>query len=92
MLDCAYFKQHFTPILCTGFDLCKFDMQFISRLSNASAFAQKLQAEAGNDFIRCPYLANLEIERRKQLQGKGDDDKLIEVLMQYFFRYISTSI
>ncbi|WJZ89167.1 hypothetical protein VitviT2T_008405 [Vitis vinifera] len=63
------------------------DEVFISRLSNASAFAQKLQAEAGNDFIRCPYLANLEIERRKQLQGKGDDDKLIEVLMQYFFRF-----
>lgn len=63
------------------------DEVFISRLSNASAFAQKLQAEAGNDFIRCPYLANLEIERRKQLHGKGDDDKLIEVLMQYFFRF-----
>ena len=67
-------------------------MQFISRLSNASAFAHKLQAEAGNDFIRCPYLANLEIERRKHLQGRGDDDKLIEALMQYFLRYISTLI
>lgn len=65
-------------------------MQFISRLSNASAFVHKLQADTGNEIIRCPYLANLEIERRKILQGVGDDDKLIEALMQYFFRYIST--
>ncbi|CAL5368872.1 unnamed protein product [Camellia sinensis] len=49
------------------------------------AFVQKLFAEASTDSARCPYLANLEIERRKFLFGKGDDDKLIEALMQYFF-------
>ncbi|KAK9279563.1 hypothetical protein L1049_013242 [Liquidambar formosana] len=70
---------------------CKFshltDELFDSRISDASAFVQKLQAEANNDCARGPYLANLEIERRKHLFGKGDDDKLLEALMQYFFRF-----
>lgn len=63
-------------------------MQFDSRISDASAFIQKLQADISDNTIRCPYLANLEVERRKHLYGKGDDDKLMEALMQYFFRYI----
>ncbi|KAF8402561.1 hypothetical protein HHK36_010647 [Tetracentron sinense] len=57
-----------------------FDLQ----ISNALAFVQKLQVESSSDFIRCPYLANLEIERRKRLYGKGDDMKLIEALLDYF--------
>ncbi|GMP89826.1 hypothetical protein CsSME_00041217 [Camellia sinensis var. sinensis] len=44
-------------------------------------------ASATNESIRCPYLANLEIERRKLLFGKGDEDKLMEALMQYFLRF-----
>ncbi|KAK3015669.1 hypothetical protein RJ639_007506 [Escallonia herrerae] len=63
------------------------DEVFDSRISNASAFAQKLLGEASSDSIRCPHLATLEIERRKLLVGKGDFDKLIESLMQYFFRF-----
>ncbi|CAL5376858.1 unnamed protein product [Camellia sinensis] len=59
--------------------------EFDSRILIAPAFVQKLFAEASTDSARCPYLANLEIERRKFLFGKGDDDKLIEALMQYFF-------
>ncbi|CAL5321251.1 unnamed protein product [Camellia sinensis] len=62
------------------------DEVFDSRILIAPAFVQKLFAEASTDSARCPYLANLEIERRKFLFGKGDDDKLIEALMQYFFR------
>lgn len=65
-------------------------MQFDVRMSNASALVQKLLASASNDVIRCPYLANLEIERRKFLFGKGDDEKLVEALMQYYCRYIAT--
>ncbi|KAL7173086.1 hypothetical protein ACSBR2_032536 [Camellia fascicularis] len=63
------------------------DEVFDSRISNASAFVQKLMASATNESIRCPYLANLEIERRKLLFGKGDEDKLMEALMWYFLRF-----
>ncbi|KAA8549466.1 hypothetical protein F0562_001150 [Nyssa sinensis] len=63
------------------------DEVFDSCISNASDLVEKLLAEASNDSIRCPHLANLEIERRKLLYGKGDDNKLIEALMQYFFRF-----
>ncbi|CAL5431006.1 unnamed protein product [Camellia sinensis] len=61
------------------------DEVFDSHILITPAFVQKLFAEASTDSARCPYLANLEIERRKFLFGKGDDDKLIEALMQYFF-------
>jgi len=63
-------------------------MQFDSCISDASAFIQKLQADTSDNTIRCPYLGNLEVERRKHLYGKGDDEKLMGALMQYFFRYI----
>ncbi|XP_049366983.1 N-terminal acetyltransferase B complex auxiliary subunit NAA25 [Solanum verrucosum] len=63
------------------------DEAFGSRLSNASSLVRKLLTEASNDTVRCPYLANIEIERRKLLHGKGDADKLVEALVQYFFRY-----
>ncbi|KAL7187189.1 hypothetical protein ACSBR1_037292 [Camellia fascicularis] len=68
------------------------DEVFDSRILIAPAFVQKLFAEASTDSARCPYLANLEIERRKFLFGKGDDDKLIEALMQYFFSFNSLMI
>ncbi|KAF5446637.1 hypothetical protein F2P56_032248 [Juglans regia] len=60
---------------------------FDSRMSDASEFVQKLQAGTSDNTLRCPYLANLEVERRKHLYGKGDDDKLMDALMQYFFRF-----
>ncbi|KAK4370294.1 hypothetical protein RND71_009769 [Anisodus tanguticus] len=63
------------------------DEAFGSRLSNASSLVQKLLTEASNDTVRCPYLASIEIERRKLLHGKGDADKLMEALVQYFFRF-----
>ena len=65
------------------------NLQFHSRVSNASAFVQKLQAEASNDSLRNPYLAHLEIERRKCLFGKNNNDDLIEALLQYYSRYAS---
>lgn len=63
------------------------DEVFDTSMSNALAFIQKLQADTNNNNLRCPYLANLEVERRKHLYGKGDDDKLMEALMQYFLRF-----
>ncbi|XP_057487729.1 N-terminal acetyltransferase B complex auxiliary subunit NAA25-like isoform X1 [Actinidia eriantha] len=63
------------------------DEVFGSRISNVSAFVEKWLASSSNDTVRCPYLANLEIERRKFLFGEGNDDKLIEALMLYFFRF-----
>lgn len=62
-------------------------VQFDSRISNAEAFVEKLREDTDKDIIRGPYLATLEIERKKHLQGKGDSDKLSEFLVQYIVRY-----
>lgn len=64
-------------------------MQFDSRMSNASEFVLKLLENIGDNFVRCPYLANIEIERRRHLHGKGDDEKFLDALIQYFVRYIT---
>ncbi|KAJ6763727.1 N-TERMINAL ACETYLTRANSFERASE-RELATED [Salix purpurea] len=63
------------------------DEVFHSRISTSLAFVKKLQADTSDDFIRCPYLAILEIERRKQLHGKGNDDDIVEALMLYFLKF-----
>ncbi|RZB80750.1 N-terminal acetyltransferase B complex auxiliary subunit NAA25 isoform C [Glycine soja] len=60
------------------------DEQFDSQISIASACVQKLQADTINNLIRCPYLATIEIERRKHLRGKGNDDNLMDGIVQYF--------
>ncbi|OVA02810.1 Multicopper oxidase [Macleaya cordata] len=59
---------------------------FDLRISEALCFVQKLHSETDAEFIRCPYLANLEIERRKRLYGKGED-KLMEAFLNYFSRF-----
>lgn len=43
--------------------------------------------EANGTSERGPYLALLEIERRKLLCEKGDAEKLVEDLIQYFVRF-----
>ncbi|KAL0389031.1 UNVERIFIED_CONTAM: N-terminal acetyltransferase B complex auxiliary subunit NAA25 [Sesamum calycinum] len=48
---------------------------FDSRMSQAVDFVRKLMVETNDNSARCPYLAHLEIERRKLLFGKGDADK-----------------
>lgn len=63
------------------------DEVFDSCVENASAFVQKLQAEASNDSLRNPYLSHLEIERRKCLFRKNNDDNLVEALLQYYSRF-----
>ncbi|XP_061359920.1 N-terminal acetyltransferase B complex auxiliary subunit NAA25 [Gastrolobium bilobum] len=63
------------------------DEQFDSRISIASAFIQKLQADAVNNLIRCPYLATMEIEKRKHFCGKGNEDDLMEGIVQYYWRF-----
>ncbi|XVF46172.1 hypothetical protein PTKIN_Ptkin03bG0005600 [Pterospermum kingtungense] len=79
------------PIHPPKFVKCKLthltDEVFDSRASNASDFVQKLLAESSNDSLRNPYLAHLEIERRKCLFGKNNDDDLIEGLLQYYSRF-----
>lgn len=64
-------------------------MQFDSRMSRAVDFVQKLM-EANSNSERGPYLALLEIERRKLLFERGDANKFVEDLMQYFTRYVMT--
>ncbi|XP_048226792.1 N-terminal acetyltransferase B complex auxiliary subunit NAA25 isoform X2 [Ricinus communis] len=63
------------------------DEVFDSRLSDASAFVQKLLADGNNGFIRSPYLAILEIERRRHLYGKANDDEIMEALLRYFYKF-----
>ncbi|KAK4492110.1 hypothetical protein RD792_002907 [Penstemon davidsonii] len=60
---------------------------FDSRMSNAVNFVKKVMAESQDNSVRCPYLAHLEIERIKFLLRKGDADKVVEDLMQYFRRF-----
>ncbi|KAG8494892.1 hypothetical protein CXB51_012353 [Gossypium anomalum] len=80
-----------TPINPPRYVECKLthltDEVFDSCMENASAFVQKLQAEASNDSLRNPYLAHLEIERRKCLFRKNNDDNLVEALLQYYSRF-----
>ncbi|KAL3530942.1 hypothetical protein ACH5RR_010264 [Cinchona calisaya] len=63
------------------------DEVFDSRLSRASTFVQKLLEECNNASIRCPFLENLEIEKKKLVYGKGDAAKLVDGLVQYFSRF-----
>lgn len=64
------------------------DLQFDSRISSALSFVQKLQTEVDNDSSRGPYLANLEIEKRRRLYKKSDGRKLMEALLKYFGRFV----
>ncbi|KAG7606541.1 Tetratricopeptide-like helical domain superfamily [Arabidopsis thaliana x Arabidopsis arenosa] len=70
---------------------CKFshltEEMFDSRISSASDLVQKLQRDAENSNLRGPYLAELEIEKRKFLFGKKNEDKLLESLLQYFLKF-----
>ncbi|OVA10758.1 N-acetyltransferase B complex [Macleaya cordata] len=58
-----------------------------SRMEDALCFVQRLQSENDAEFLRWPYLAKLEIERRKRLRGKSADAKLMEAFMNYFRRF-----
>ncbi|GMH11218.1 hypothetical protein Nepgr_013059 [Nepenthes gracilis] len=63
------------------------DDMFDSRVSDASIFVQKLQTESRTEPVRGPYLAILELERRKYLHGKGEKEKLLNAFEQYFCRF-----
>ncbi|KAI3678545.1 hypothetical protein L6452_37841 [Arctium lappa] len=63
------------------------DDVFDSRISRASEFVEKLVEEVGSNSVRGPGLANLEIERRKLIFGKGNADKLMEDLILFFSRF-----
>uniref|UniRef100_A0A1J3JDT3 N-alpha-acetyltransferase 25, NatB auxiliary subunit n=1 Tax=Noccaea caerulescens TaxID=107243 RepID=A0A1J3JDT3_NOCCA len=70
---------------------CKFshltEEMFDSRISSASDLVQKLQRDTENTNLRGPHLAELEIEKRKLLYGKKNDNKLLESLLQYFLKF-----
>lgn len=63
-------------------------VQFDSRISIASAFIRKLQTDTVDNSVRGPYLATIEIERRRHLRGKGNDNNLMDGIVQYFCRYL----
>ncbi|CAN8253181.1 unnamed protein product [Cochlearia groenlandica] len=60
---------------------------FDSRISIASDLVQKLQRDTENTNLRGPHLAELEIERRKLLYGKNNENELLESLMRYFLKF-----
>ncbi|XP_019088442.1 PREDICTED: phagocyte signaling-impaired protein isoform X2 [Camelina sativa] len=70
---------------------CKFshltEEMFDSRISSASDLVLKLQMDTENSNLRGPYLAGLEIEKRKFLFGKKNENKLLESLLQYFHKF-----
>ncbi|KAL9267974.1 N-terminal acetyltransferase B complex auxiliary subunit NAA25-like protein [Drosera capensis] len=63
------------------------DDVFDSRITYALAFVKKLQVAGRGETVRGPFLANIEIERRKRLHQKGDSEKFLNVIVQYFCRF-----
>ncbi|KAL9320101.1 hypothetical protein ACSQ67_011940 [Phaseolus vulgaris] len=61
--------------------------EFDSQISIASACVQKLLADTVNNLIRCPYLATIEIERRKHMRGRRNDENVMDGIVQYFCRF-----
>jgi hypothetical protein len=49
---------------------------------------QKLQKSDSGDFVRGPHLAIIEIERQHRLNGKTNDRKFMEALVNYFHRSV----
>ncbi|CAI0399724.1 unnamed protein product [Linum tenue] len=56
-------------------------------MSNALAFVQRLLVDTTDDPVRGPYLAALEIKRRKHVYGTGSDDELVEALLKYYLKF-----
>ncbi|KAK1412739.1 hypothetical protein QVD17_34222 [Tagetes erecta] len=63
------------------------DDMFDCRISKASEFLENLMTEVGNDSIRGPGLAKLEIERRKLMYGRGNAEELMGDIILYFSRF-----
>lgn len=63
-------------------------LQFDERISSALSFVQKLQMDFNTEYVRCPYLATIEIEKQRRLMGKADDGKLLAALLNYFDRFV----
>ncbi|CAN1266453.1 N-terminal acetyltransferase B complex auxiliary subunit NAA25 [Linum perenne] len=63
------------------------DDKFESSMENATALVQKLLVDTSTDPVRGPYLAALEIRRRKHVYGKGSDDEIMEALIEYYLKF-----
>lgn len=72
-------------IVCGSSSANMIILQFDERMTSALSFVQKLQVDINTEYVRCPYLAPVEIERRRRLKGK-DDDMMLEALLNYFHR------
>ncbi|CAA6661843.1 unnamed protein product [Spirodela intermedia] len=79
------------PVGFKGTDVrkhCHFpDDLFEERVSSALSFVQKLQREVDGGSVRCPYLADIEIEKRRRLYGRADNGRLMHALLEYFCRF-----
>lgn len=61
-------------------------------MSSALSFVQKLQMEVDGDSVRCLYLAKIEIEKRRRLYGRAENGRLIEALLEYFYRFCNVAL
>ncbi|XP_071716967.1 N-terminal acetyltransferase B complex auxiliary subunit NAA25 isoform X2 [Rutidosis leptorrhynchoides] len=89
--DCTLPTTAYSPIQVSTSVNCEHihlaDDVFDHRISRASTFLESIIEEVGSGSIRGPGLANLEIERRKIIFGKGNADKFMEDLILYFSRF-----
>ncbi|KAJ4779209.1 hypothetical protein LUZ62_063466 [Rhynchospora pubera] len=61
--------------------------EFDIRLSSALSFVEELQKDAVQNCTRGPYLAAIEIERRRSLNGNSNNSKVVEALVNYYERF-----
>ncbi|XP_078178732.1 tetratricopeptide repeat (TPR)-like superfamily protein isoform X2 [Carex rostrata] len=85
-------SKHATAGFCTEcISLSKSKLseeEFDIRLSSALSFVEELQKDAVKNCTRGPYLAAVEIERRRSLMsGNCNKSKVVEALVNYFERF-----
>eukprot|EP01018_Ginkgo_biloba_P000164 Gb_27006 [translate_table: standard] len=82
-------EDHFQPGIrsdaCTSTSLT--EEEFDLRISNVRSFIQKLQNKEVHDVRRGPFLANLELEKRRHIFGKANTEELIQAILEYFRRF-----
>lgn len=61
--------------------------EFDLRVSDVRSFIQKLQENNVHEVRRGPFLANIEIEKRRLMFGKTDNGELMQAFLEYFRRF-----
>ncbi|GLJ38445.1 hypothetical protein SUGI_0782890 [Cryptomeria japonica] len=61
--------------------------EFDKRISDVHSFIEKLQQMDGHEFRRGPFLANLEIEKRRTIFGKANAVEFMQAFLEYYKRF-----